>query len=207
MPSSLVKFFAKKYNKSVDQAEKLWNKAKGLAADAGKSEDWAYITGIFKRLISESPYEPKGKDIPFVAYAKDELTTTGNIATYPAPFKRKKKMKYKDIMESVFLEEKKIAKDLIDQVVSGTPVEEATNPAGVIRCLPSKQAFHKSFNEKDRKKLISAVFKGFKKVGDAKKIGGNHKVIDAADGFKSYALDDMSDDELKALAKKKGIKI
>lgn len=30
--------------------ERLWEKAKGLAEDAGKKENWAYITGIYKNM-------------------------------------------------------------------------------------------------------------------------------------------------------------
>jgi hypothetical protein len=30
--------------------ERLWEKAKGLAEDAGHKEDWAYVTGIYKKL-------------------------------------------------------------------------------------------------------------------------------------------------------------
>ena len=30
--------------------ERLWAKAKGLAEDQGHKEDWAYITGIFKKM-------------------------------------------------------------------------------------------------------------------------------------------------------------
>ncbi len=54
MPSSYVSKIAKKKKVSVERAEHLWNKAKELAADQGKSEKWDYITGIFKRMIGES---------------------------------------------------------------------------------------------------------------------------------------------------------
>jgi len=30
--------------------ERLWAKAKGIAEEAGHKEDWAYVTGIFKRM-------------------------------------------------------------------------------------------------------------------------------------------------------------
>jgi hypothetical protein len=30
--------------------ERLWDKAKGLAAEQGHKEDWAYVTGIYKQM-------------------------------------------------------------------------------------------------------------------------------------------------------------
>ena len=30
--------------------ERLWDKAKGIAEDAGKKENWAYVTGIYKKM-------------------------------------------------------------------------------------------------------------------------------------------------------------
>ena len=51
MPAALVKSFAKKTGKTVAAVEKLWNKAKELAKKAGRAKDFAYITGILKRML------------------------------------------------------------------------------------------------------------------------------------------------------------
>lgn len=41
MPASVVK---------TKEDERLWNKAKGLAKEQGKAENWAYIQGIFQKM-------------------------------------------------------------------------------------------------------------------------------------------------------------
>jgi len=41
MPANLVK---------TERDERLWEKAKRLAARQGHAGDWAYIVGIFKRM-------------------------------------------------------------------------------------------------------------------------------------------------------------
>jgi len=51
MPSPSLKVFAKKAGTSVERAEKLWKKAKKLASNAGKENDYAYITGIVKKML------------------------------------------------------------------------------------------------------------------------------------------------------------
>ncbi len=43
--------------------ERLWEKAKGLAEDAGHKEDWAYVTGIYKKLHGgKVALQPKSAD-------------------------------------------------------------------------------------------------------------------------------------------------
>lgn len=49
--ASVVKSLANKYNKTIDEVEKLWKKAKKSAADSGHKEDYAYITGILKKML------------------------------------------------------------------------------------------------------------------------------------------------------------
>lgn len=51
MPPALVKTFAQRTGRTVRAVEKLWNKAKELAADAGRGEDYAYVVGILKRML------------------------------------------------------------------------------------------------------------------------------------------------------------
>lgn len=51
MPADLVKSFAKKTGKSVQEIEKLWVKAKEVADEAGQKENYAYITGVLKKML------------------------------------------------------------------------------------------------------------------------------------------------------------
>lgn len=53
MPTPYVKKMADKHNMSVEDAEKLWDKAKKQATDQGHKEDFDYITSIFKKMIGE----------------------------------------------------------------------------------------------------------------------------------------------------------
>ena len=56
MPSALVKKYADKADISVGQAEHRWEKAKKLADEkfSKKSKSyWAYVVGIFKRMMGE----------------------------------------------------------------------------------------------------------------------------------------------------------
>lgn len=52
--ASIVKALAKKHNKTVDEVEGLWKKAKKSASDSGHKEDYAYITGILKKMLGEA---------------------------------------------------------------------------------------------------------------------------------------------------------
>jgi len=51
MPASMIPSFAKRSGKSEKEVEKLWHKAKGLAADQGHTEEYDYIVGILKRML------------------------------------------------------------------------------------------------------------------------------------------------------------
>ena len=51
MPSSIVLSFAKQTNKSVEEVEELWNKAKESAKEQGQENNYAYITGILKKML------------------------------------------------------------------------------------------------------------------------------------------------------------
>jgi len=51
MPANIIKSFAQKSKKSQAEVEKLWNKAKEQADKQGKSDDYAYITGILKKML------------------------------------------------------------------------------------------------------------------------------------------------------------
>ncbi len=50
MPTAYIKKLAEEGHGSVSALEKKWDKAKAIAADEGRADDYAYITGIFKRM-------------------------------------------------------------------------------------------------------------------------------------------------------------
>lgn len=54
MPNDLVKSYADKTNKSVDEVEKIWNEAKAQAHDKfGEESDsfWAYVNAIVQKRL------------------------------------------------------------------------------------------------------------------------------------------------------------
>lgn len=51
MPASVVKSLADKSGKSVAHVEALWAKAKQIAGDKGHGEDYAFITGLLKKML------------------------------------------------------------------------------------------------------------------------------------------------------------
>lgn len=53
MPQPYVRKLADKHGISVEKAEEKWNAAKKDAADQGHSEDYGYITNIFKLRMHE----------------------------------------------------------------------------------------------------------------------------------------------------------
>lgn len=54
MPSHYVSKLAKQKDMTTAEAERRWNKAKGIAAKEGKAEDYGYITGIFQKMMGVS---------------------------------------------------------------------------------------------------------------------------------------------------------
>lgn len=53
MPANIVK---------TERDERLWSKAKAQAKEQGREEDWAYVTGIFKRMKSGEGGKKKDSD-------------------------------------------------------------------------------------------------------------------------------------------------
>jgi len=51
MPNNIINSFAKKSGKSKDEVEKLWAKAKAIAAEEGHEEDYPYIVGMLKKML------------------------------------------------------------------------------------------------------------------------------------------------------------
>lgn len=57
----------------------------------------------------------------------------------------------------------------------------------------------------DRKKVLMALYKKFKTIGDGAIRGGKHVVMLATEGYRTIALEDQPDDEIIRLARKYGI--
>ena len=49
--ANVVKSFAEKSGKTEAEVEKMWDEAKASAEKEGKAEDYAYITGILKKML------------------------------------------------------------------------------------------------------------------------------------------------------------
>lgn len=54
MPTSYIKKTAKKHHISTSKAEVKWNKAKAIAKKQGQADNYALITGIYKKMIGEN---------------------------------------------------------------------------------------------------------------------------------------------------------
>lgn len=74
MPAPVVASFAKKAGISVPEAETRWKKAKAAAAKAGQADNYAYVTGVFKKMMGEA-----------VSNRIMETTITSMIPTLPHP--------------------------------------------------------------------------------------------------------------------------
>lgn len=75
------------------------------------------------------------------------------------------------------------------------------------KSLLAKNPEHKNvkLDPKMRKKILMAIWKKYKTIGDGLMKGGKRKIMDAADGYQSYILEEMSDGELLAFGRWKGI--
>ena len=71
MPTAYVQKLAKKHNVSIKKSEKEWNKAKKRATKEGKGENFAYITSIYKKIMSESTKLTSLKDFLIISETSD----------------------------------------------------------------------------------------------------------------------------------------
>ncbi|QDH83582.1 A/G-specific adenine glycosylase [Achromobacter phage Motura] len=62
MPTSYLKTLSEKGKGSVPELEKQWEKAKADAKAQGQADNWAYVTGIFKRRIGASAFSDNWMD-------------------------------------------------------------------------------------------------------------------------------------------------
>jgi len=56
MPTNTVKKWAKEKGMTVKAAEKKWNKAKKLASDENKEDNYAYTMSIYKKLMKKESF-------------------------------------------------------------------------------------------------------------------------------------------------------
>jgi hypothetical protein len=69
--------------KMTAEHEKLWNEAKKAAAKEGHGGDWAYVQGIFQRMVKGEP-KPKSMD-----HKMPPKTNLANAARRKLAMKRK----------------------------------------------------------------------------------------------------------------------
>lgn len=70
MPNAYIKKVGKQTGKSIESLEKKWDSAVDKAKDAGHTDDYAYIMGIFKNMIKKKKKSVAKEDIdPSPIYA------------------------------------------------------------------------------------------------------------------------------------------
>lgn len=73
MPQAYVNKLAKKHGMGVSTAERRWNRAKAAAKSEGHAEDYAYIAGIFKKMMNEGIKISNPKVIDMTKEAPESL--------------------------------------------------------------------------------------------------------------------------------------
>ena len=86
-----------------------------------------------------------------------------------------------------------------DTVEGKTPGEEFKS---FLAKSPDKD---KKLDPKMRKKVLMAIYKKYKQMGDGMIRNKKHQIMDAADGYETYVLEDMSDGELLSFGRWKKI--
>lgn len=78
MPTGYVKQQAKKHHTSVGKSEERWRAAKASAKKQGHGEDFAYITGIYKKMMGEDVKNLSLKQ--FLSLTERDLEGASDIA-------------------------------------------------------------------------------------------------------------------------------
>jgi hypothetical protein len=105
MSRAYVSELAKKHNITIEAAEKHWRTAKKKAAGEGHSDDYAYVTGIFKKMMRESAPTPKSQ------FTKAELDDEAKMVDDEANKKiRKAKTVVKTAGDKIAITKMKIEK-------------------------------------------------------------------------------------------------
>ena len=86
MPSSIIKSFAKNSGKSLKEVETLWQKAKDIAKEEGRDEEYDYIVGILKRMLKLNEVKSFSEFVKETLEKELEETTSSiSIPNIPMP--------------------------------------------------------------------------------------------------------------------------
>jgi len=108
MPANIVK---------TPREERLWQKAKGIAEEAGHAEDWAYVTGVFKRMLPERFDKAAAFSTSRALYLREEAA---KALQRPLPIGSKKREISTILHELLeFLAGKDFADKMADKVTQG----------------------------------------------------------------------------------------
>jgi hypothetical protein len=83
MPNNIINSFSNKTGKTVKEVEKLWDKAKKIASDNNEQDNYQYITGILKNMLSL------------------EDTSSSDVATFGSRVDLVKRQTFKDYYEKI----------------------------------------------------------------------------------------------------------
>ena len=83
MPNDIINSFSNKTGKTVKEVEKLWDKAKKIASDNNEEDNYQYITGILKNMLSL------------------EDTSSGDVAAFGSRVDLVKRQTFKDYYEKI----------------------------------------------------------------------------------------------------------
>jgi len=97
MPASVIKSFAEKSGKSVEEVEELWRKAKQAAEEQGHRDEYDYIVGILKKMLKMDTEE--GISTSDIAVHKDVIGI-GTKKRRPCKMKNGKEVKIKEEEEN-----------------------------------------------------------------------------------------------------------
>jgi hypothetical protein len=105
MPNAYIKKLSDEGKGSEDELEKKWKKAKELAQERGREDDYAYVTGIFKKMIGEDL--TLREFLKWLIFEEGEPTTSvgaGGVDIRDKPLEkplaRRKKKKKKEVDKS-----------------------------------------------------------------------------------------------------------
>jgi hypothetical protein len=173
MTQSYIKELAKKHNISVKTAEKRWRTAKSKAAGEGHSDDYAYVTGIFKKMMRESASTHKSQ------FTKAELDDDAKMVDNEADKKiRKAKTVASTAGDKIAITKMKIKKD----------------------ASASKRSTIKGLDESVMGKAKDIVLKAVSIVHEAKV---HQAMIECkASSFKEFLINENEDETLEDILKK-----
>lgn len=97
MPTASVSSLAKKAGKSASKGEELWKKAKAQAEKQGRGSDYAYITGIYKKMLGLNE-----ADLQMEATVSGAIPASPNPLELIGPFTEKERRQIVRRMQGIF---------------------------------------------------------------------------------------------------------